>query len=127
MTLALRIAAIMIGVFLILPGLAGVFRTERMAEALAIAPQSASGSVAISVLIGAPYLAMGLVTLYGAIRRQWALLLPIAAIEGAMAVVRMASGFTYGFEVAGLVEIVLEITICVVLTLAGTLPARSEK
>lgn len=127
MTLALRIAAIIIGVFLILPGLAGVFRTERMAEALAIAPQSASGTVAISVLIGAPYLAMGLVTLYGAIRKQWALLLPIAAIEGAMAVVRIASGFNYGFEVAGLVEIVLEITICVVLTLGGFLPARSAK
>lgn len=127
MTLVLRILAIMFGVLLLLPGLAGVFRTERLAEALAIVPQSASGSVAISVLIGAPYIAMGLVTLYGAIREQWALLLPIAAIEGAMAVVRIASAFRHGFETAGTFEIVMEILICGVLTLAGTLPARAAK
>lgn len=127
MILALRIAAIIFGVLLILPGLAGVFRTERMAEALELVPQSPTGLVSLSVLIGAPYIAMGLVTLYGAIRKQWALLLPIAAIEGAMFVVRLGAAFTYGFEVAGPFELIMEPLLCVVLTLAGTFPARSGK
>ncbi|MDZ7826470.1 MAG: hypothetical protein U5R48_11170 [Gammaproteobacteria bacterium] len=43
-----------------------------------LAPEGAEGLVAIRVLIGAPYIAMGLVTLYAAMRRQWAWLAPIA-------------------------------------------------
>ena len=125
MTIGLRIAAIILGLLFLLPGFAGVFRPERLAEALALAPDAAEGWVTIRVLIGAPYIAMGLVTLYGAMRGPWTLLAPVAAIEGIMALSRIMSGFIYGFEAAGVTEMILEIIVCVVLGLASTLPARS--
>ena len=127
MTLGLRIAAILIGIFFLLPGLAGVFRTERLAEILALAPESAVGLVSVRVLIGAPYIAMALVTLYGAVRGKWALLAPIAAIEGAMMLSRLMSGFLHGFEAAGVVELIAETVVCIVLSLAAYLPARSVR
>jgi len=126
MTMVLRIAAIMLGLLFLIPGFVGVFRPERLAEALYLAPETNVGWVTIQVLIGAPYIAMGLVTLYGAIRGQWALLAPIAAIEGVMAIARTLSGFTYGFEAAGIGTIIIEIIVCIVLVLAATLPARSQ-
>ncbi len=122
----LRLAVIILGALFLLPGLAGVFRPERLAEAFTLVPETAEGTVTIRVLIGAPYIAMGLVTLYAAIRKQWAWLAPIAAIEGTMAVTRIMSGFTEGFEAAGTHEIIIEIIVCGVLALAATLPTRRQ-
>ena len=126
MNFALRIAAILIGVFFLIPGFAGVFRPERLAEILELGPETAVGLVSIRVLIGAPYIAMALVTLFVAARQHWPWLVPIAAIEGVMALVRVLSGFTEGFEAAGVGTIIVEAVICLVLALAATLPARSK-
>jgi len=127
MTMVLRVAAIVIGVFFLLPGFVGVFRPERLAEALGLVPDTEIGWVSVRVLIGAPYIAMAFVTLYGAVRRQWAWLVPVAAIEGAMALVRIMSGFIYGFEAAGVGTIVIEALICLVLAAAAIMPARSGR
>jgi len=126
MIIGLRIAAIFIGLLFLVPGFAGVFRPERLAEAFTLVPETAVGWVTIRVLIGAPYIAMGVVTLYAAIRGQWAWLAPIAAVEGVMAIVRIMSGFTEGFEAAGVHTIIIEIIVCVMLAFAATLPARSH-
>ncbi|MEL6662624.1 MAG: hypothetical protein AAFR33_06440 [Pseudomonadota bacterium] len=126
MTMVLRIAAIIFGLLFLIPGFVGVFRPERLAEALFLVPETDVGWVTIQVLIGAPYIAMSLVTLYGAIRGQWALLAPVAAIEGVMALTRTFSGFTYGFEAAGIGTIIIEVVVCVILGLAATLPARAQ-
>ncbi len=127
MTMFLRLAVLVVGLGFLLPGVAGVFRPERLAEILMLAPETAVGWVTVRVLIGAPYIAMGLVTLYAAVRRQWAWLVPIAAIEGAMALVRIMSGFAYGFEAAGVGEILVEAAVCLVLALASVLPARAGR
>lgn len=127
MITVLRIAAILIGIFFLLPGFVGVFRPERLGEILALEPETAVGLVSIRVLIGAPYIAMALVTLYGAIRKQWAWLVPISAIEGAMALVRIMSGFTDGFAAAGVGTIIVEVTVCLVLAAAAVLPARTVR
>ena len=126
MILILRIAVIIIGVFFLLPGFAGVFRPERLADALMLAPEAAEGWVAIRVLIGAPYIAIGLVTLYAAVRGRWAWLVPVAAIEGVMTATRTLSGILDGFEAAGVHLIAVELTICIVLSLAAGLLARSQ-
>lgn len=126
LVLGLRIAAIFVGLFFLLPGMVGTFRPERLAEILALAPETEVGSVAIRTLIGAPYLAMGVATLYAAIRKQWAWLVPIAMIEGAMLIVRVMSGFTYGFETAGVREMVMETVVVTVLAMAAILPPRSR-
>lgn len=126
MIMILRIAVIIIGVFFLLPGFAGVFRPERLADALMLAPEAAEGWVAIRVLIGAPYIAMGLVTLYAAVRGRWAWLVPVAAIEGVMTATRTLSGILDGFEAAGVHLIAVELIICIVLSLAAVLPARSQ-
>lgn len=127
MIMVLRAAAILIGVFFFLPGLAGLFRPERLAEILALEPETAVGLVTIRVLIGAPYIAMGLVTVFAAVRGHWAWLVPIAAIEGVMALARILSGFTEGFEAAGVGTILVEAVVCFALTLAAILPARSGR
>lgn len=127
MTMTLRVAALLFGLGFLLPGFVGVFRPERLAEILAIKPETAVGLVTIRVLIGAPYIAMGLVTLYAAVRRQWAWLAPIAATEGVMALVRVLSGFKEGFAAAGTGFILVEMIVCLVLALAATLPARSAR
>ena len=124
--MVLRIAAFMMGVFFLLPGIVGTFRPERLAEALALAPEAAAGWVAIRTLIGAPYVAMAIVTIYAAIRKQWAWLAPIAIIESVMVIVRIMTGFIYGFEAAGVREIVMETVVIAVLASAAILPARSE-
>jgi hypothetical protein len=126
MTMILRIAVILTGMFFLLPGFVGVFRPERLADTLMLAPEAAGGWVAIRVLIGAPYIAMGLVTLYAAVRGRWAWLVPVAAIEGIMAATRIVSGFLDGFEAAGVHLIGVELLICIVLSLGAILPARSR-
>lgn len=126
----LRIAIIVIGVGFLLPGLAGVFRVERFAEVVALTPESQTGIEAIRVLIGAPYLAMSAVTIYAAVRNQWAWLAPIAAIEGAMAVTRLVSGLTDGFGAntfASFTQLIIEIVVCIVLSLGAILPARLSR
>ena len=127
MIMVLRVAAIGIGIFFLLPGFVGVFRPERLAEILELGPETAVGLVTVRVLIGAPYIAMAFVTLYAAVRRQWAWLAPIAAIEGVMALVRIMSGFTEGFDAAGIGTIIVEATVCVVLTLGALLPVNSRQ
>ncbi len=127
MMMVLRVAAIGIGIFFLLPGFVGVFRPERLAEILELGPETAVGLVTVRVLIGAPYIAMAFVTLYAAVRRQWAWLAPIAAIEGVMALVRIMSGFTEGFDAAGIGTIIVEATVCVVLTLGALLPVNSRQ
>ena len=127
MIMGLRIAAIVLGLFFLLPGIVGTFRPERLAEVLSLAPETAVGWVAIRTLIGAPYIAMGVVTLYAAIRKQWAWLAPVAIIEAVMVIVRIMSGFVYDFEAAGVREIVMESVIVVVLAMAAVLPARTQK
>jgi hypothetical protein len=126
-TILLRIAVVVLALGMLLPGFVGVFRPERLAEALALEPQGAVGWVAIRVLVGAPYIAMGLVALYAAARRHWALLAPVAAIEGVMALVRIGSGLTEGFEAASVGTIIVELVACLVLSLAAILPARSGR
>lgn len=96
-----------------------MFRPERLAETLALVPQTPVGLVTIRVLIGAPYLAMGFVTVYAALRGQWAWLVPVAIIEGVMAVVRIGSGLSDGFGAAGVHFIAAEIVMCVVLVLGA--------
>ena len=125
--MGLRIAAIILGLLFLRPGLVGVFQPERLAGALMLAPEGAEGWVAIRVLIGAPYIAMSLVTLYAAVRQQWAWLAPIAIIEGVMVLARIMSGFTEGFEAAGVVVIIVELIVCIILSLAAFLPARSGR
>lgn len=127
MNMILRIAVTVIGGFFLLPGIAGVFRPERLAEALGLAPEAAAGWVSVRVLIGAPYLAMAFVTLYASVRRQWAWLAPVAAIEGAMMLARIMSGFIHGFEAAGVGLILAEAGICLVLAAAAILPAWSPR
>ncbi len=126
----LRIAIIVLGVGFLLPGLAGVFRVERFAEVVALTPESQTGIEAIRVLIGAPYLAMSVVTIYAAVRSQWAWLAPIAAIEGAMAATRLLSGLTDGFGAntfASFAQLMIETVVCVVLCLGAILPARLSR
>jgi hypothetical protein len=126
----LRIAIIVLGVGFLLPGLAGVFRVERFAEVVALTPESQTGIEAIRVLIGAPYLAMSAVTIYAAVRSQWAWLAPIAAIEGAMALTRLFSGLTDGFGTntfASFAQLIIEMVVCVVLSLGAILPARLSR
>lgn len=125
MIMVLRLAAIVIGIFFLVPGLAGVFRPERLAEILELAPVSDVGLVTVRVLIGAPYIAMAIVTLFAAVRGRWAWLAPVAAIEGLMALVRIMSGFTEGFEAAGIGTIIIEATVCVILARASFLPVRA--
>lgn len=127
MIMILRVAAIVIGTFFFLPGFVGVFRPERLAEILALVPESPVGLVTIRVLIGAPYIAMGLVTVFAAVRGRWAWLVPISAIEGVMALSRILSGFTEGFEAAGVGTILVEAVVCVVLALTAILPVRAER
>jgi hypothetical protein len=122
-----RIAIIFLGAGFLLPGLAGVIRPERLAEALALAPESQLGIAAIRAMIGAPYLAMSAITIYAAVRRQWALLAPIAAIEGAMAGTRIFSGLTDGIgpsDFGFYAPLMIEAVACVVLSLGAILPAR---
>lgn len=110
-----------------IPGFVGVFRPERLAEVLMLAPETAAGWVSVRVLIGAPYMAMALVTILGALRGHCAWLVPVAATEGAMMIVRIMSGFTHGFEAAGVSTIIVEAVICIVLAVAAILPARSVR
>lgn len=127
MIIFFRIAAVLIGLSFLVPGLVGTFRSERLAEILTLVPETATGWVAFKTLIGAPYIAMAIVTLYAAIRKQWAWLAPIAIIEAAMALVRLQSGFTYGFETAGVPELMIETFVAIILGLASFLPARMQK
>jgi len=127
MIVGLRVAAIVLGLFFLIPGMVGTFRPERMAEILTLAPETAVGWVAVRTLIGAPYIAMAIVTLYAAIRKQWAWLAPVAIIEAVRVIVRVMSGFIYEFETAGVREIVIESVIVAVLAAAAILPARSQK
>lgn len=126
----LRLAVILVGIGFLFPGFVGVFRPERLAEVVGLAPESPMGIAAIRVLIGAPYLAMSAMTIYAAVRRQWAWLAPIAAIEGAMAVTRLFSGLADGFGAdpfASYAQLVIESVVCVVLSLGAILPARLER
>jgi hypothetical protein len=127
MIMVLRVAAIVIGIFFFLPGFVGVFRPERLAEILALGPEGPVGLVTIRVLIGAPYIAMGLVTVFAAVRGRWAWLVPISAIEGVMALARILSGFREGFEAAGVGTILVEAVVCLVLALTAILPARAKR
>lgn len=125
MIMLLRIGVALVGLGFLFPGFVGVLRPERLAEILALGPETAVGWVSIRVLIGAPYIAMGLVTLYAVARRQWAWLVPIAAIEGVMALARILSGVTEGFAAAGIGLILVEAFVSLLLTLAAILPTRS--
>lgn len=112
----LPVAVIVLGVGLLLLGLVGVLRPLRVAESLAWAPDGPAGAVAIRTLIGAPYLAMGVMTLGAVAFQQWAWLAPIAAIEAAMALIRFVSIFTDGFKAARLPMLFAEIVATLVLS-----------
>ena len=123
----LRIVIIIVGVGFLLPGLVGVFRAERLAEVVGLSVESEAGIAAVRVLIGAPYLAMSAMTILAAVRRQWAWLAPIAAIEGVMALTRLFSGLADGFgpdNVASFAQLFIEVVVCVILSLGAILPAR---
>lgn len=127
--IVLRAAIIVVGVGLLAPGLVGVFRPERLAEFIALTPESPMGVGALRVLIGAPYLAMSAVTIYAVVRRQWALLGPIAAIEGAMAAIRIYSGLIDGVgteHVAFFAQLFLELIVCGVLSVGALLLGKRE-
>lgn len=125
--IVLRIAVVIIGAGFFLPGFVGVFRPERLGELLQLTPDSPDGFAALRVLIGAPYLAMAVTTIYAAVRRQWAWLAPVAAIEGSMAVTRVFSAYTDGFAPTTLLTLAIETIVCVVLSLGAILPARSVR
>jgi hypothetical protein len=123
----LRIVIIIVGVGFLVPGLVGVFRAERLAEVVGLSVESEAGIAAVRVLIGAPYLAMSAMTILAAVRRQWAWLAPIAAIEGVMALTRLFSGLADGFGpdyAASFAQLFIEVVVCVILSLGAILPAR---
>ena len=115
----LRAGVIIIGVGFCLPGVLAVFQTDRLGEFLSLNAASPTGQVSIKVLIGAPYLAMAAICIFAAVKSKWSWLAPVAAIEGAMCVVRIYSGLIYGFEAAGTVEILIEITVCIFLAICA--------
>ena len=127
MIIILRIAIILLGIGFLLPGVVGLLRPERMAEVLALAPDGFNGLLAIRALIAAPYLAMGIITVYAAVRGQWSWLVPIAAIEGTMVIVRIVSGVAGEFDSAGIRTIVMETVATALLTLGAILPPRSPE
>jgi hypothetical protein len=77
-------------------------------------------------LIGAPYLALAATAIYAALCGQWAWLVPLAAIEGVMTLVRIMTGITEGFDSASIRIIIVELVCTVVLALGAILPARSK-
>ena len=124
--LILRILVILLGLSFLLPGVAGVFRPERLAEALALAPEAPAGFTTIRTLIGAPYLAMAVMTVLAAVRRQGAWLVRIAATEGFMLVTRIFTGTMVGFDRQTMILITLEVVAVVILALGAILPARAK-
>tara|TARA_R110002049_G_scaffold9747_22_gene48914 strand:- start:51 stop:428 length:378 start_codon:yes stop_codon:yes gene_type:complete len=124
--LLIRIAVIFFGVGFLIPGLLGVFRPEQLAEGLALTPDGSAGLLTVRALIGAPYLAMAATAIYAALRGQWAWLVPLAAIEGVMTLVRITTGIAEGFDAASIRIIIVELVCTVVLALGAILPARSQ-
>ncbi|MCR9104129.1 MAG: hypothetical protein NXI15_02470 [Gammaproteobacteria bacterium] len=122
----IRIAIIFLGIAFLVPGLLGVLRPEQLAEGLGLTPDGSAGLMTVRALIGAPYLAMAAIAIYAALRGQWAWLVPLAAIEGAMMLVRIMTGITEGFDSASIRIIIVELVCTVVLALGAILPARSQ-
>ena len=122
----IRIAVIFLGVAFLIPGFLGVFRPEQLAEALALTSDGSAGLLTVRALIGAPYLAMAATAIYAALRGQWAWLVPLAAIEGFMALVRIMTGVTEVFDSASIRVIIVELVFTVVLAMGAILPARSQ-
>ncbi|MEZ5945602.1 MAG: hypothetical protein R3C13_07595 [Hyphomonas sp.] len=121
----LRVAVLVVGLGFLLPGFLAVFRTDRLAEFLSLDLVPPTGLVTVRVLIGAPYLAMAGVCIYTAIKSTWAWLVPIAATEGLMALLRISSGFVHGYSAAGIPEMLIETFICVLMAYAARQSAHA--
>ncbi len=126
-TMILRILVVVLALGFLFVAYTGFFRPDRLAEALFLAPQSLAGLGSIRALVGAQYLAMGLVSIYAVLRGQWAWLAPLAAIEGCMIVARVMSLTGGEAGPTATATLGMEIFATLVLALAAILPPRLSR
>jgi hypothetical protein len=115
---------IIIGVMLILIGLAGMFRPERVAEVLGLALTNGEATGQMRAIFGGHHLAMGAVCIYAVVRQRLELLLPIGVIEALILVGRGVAALNGEFGPASIVPTVIEIFAA---TLLITVSMRAAK
>ena len=115
---------IIIGVMLILIGLAGMFRPERLAEVLGFALTNSEATGQMRAIFGGHHLAMGAVCIYAVVRQRLELLLPIGVIEALILVGRGVAALNGEFGPPSIVPTVIEIFAA---TLLITISMRAAK
>jgi len=100
---------IIIGVMLILIGLAGMFRPERVAEVLGFGLMNSESVGQIRAIFGGHHLAMGAVCIYAVVRQRLELLLPIGVIEALILFGRGLAALNGEFGPASIVPTVIEV------------------
>ncbi|MEN0651755.1 MULTISPECIES: DUF4345 family protein [Hyphobacterium] len=123
----IRIVIILISVGFVFIGAIGFMQPERLAEAVSLLPQAPEGLASVRALIGAHYLAMGLVGIYAAIRIHPGWLVPLAAIEAVMVIARITSIAAGELDTAGMVQTGMEVVAASLLALGAFLPIRPLK
>lgn len=109
MTKVLGAMIIAIGVMLTLIGLAGMFRPERVAEALGFALVNSEATGQFRAIFGGHHLAMGAVCIYAVVRQKLQLLLPIGLIEVFILVGRGVAGLNGELGSAAIPPTIIEI------------------
>lgn len=120
MNTAIKVIVFLIAGLFLLLGVAGMFTPESFANGLGLNLASAEGAGTVRAMIGAHYVAMGGVCAYAVIRKQYVLLLPIAAIEAVMVVARGLAAINGEFSSATMVPTSIELVATVVLLMAAT-------
>jgi hypothetical protein len=115
---------IIIGVMLILIGLAGMFRPERVAEVLGFALTNSEATGQMRAIFGGHHLAMGAVCIYAVLRHRRELLLPIGVIEALILVGRGVAALNGEFGPASIVPTIIEVFAA---TLLITVSVRATK
>lgn len=100
---------IIIGVMLTLIGLAGMFRPERVAEALGFGLVNNEAIGQIRAIFGGHHLAMGAVCIYAVVRQRLELLLPIGLIEVSILVGRGLAALNGEFGQSSIAPTIIEI------------------
>ncbi len=92
-----RIAITIISILFLAIGLAGMFRPADLAEVLGLGGVTGEAAGSIRAMIGAHYIAMGIVCLLAVVRQAPAWLFPIGMIEALMVVARMVAAINGEF------------------------------
>ncbi|MEP1142137.1 MAG: DUF4345 family protein [Henriciella sp.] len=121
MGLISKIIVCVFGAVLLLIGAIGTFNPAELSAQLGLELPSAVATGQVRAMIGAHYLAMGVVCLFAAARNLPALLFPIGLIEVMMVLARIIAGINGEFDASVVGPTVLE------LVMGATLLALSRR